>query len=1437
MATNPHLFEDQTDEDFFDKLVDDDDFGLEGSSLDPDGIARDVSSLSIGEMETPAEDFSGDALEPKAVAETSAARSSENAVSAQIESTALASTTIKAATTSDDHPAEMPGTIVTHDAAQEKGAGSKKASIKEVQWSAFGGDSEATDFGGFGSYADLFQQGLDGPSDELEMPAPTLVPTSVPTSTPTSAPTLASIMGTDFSSLEHEEQIFDEISQESLHVDSTQQQDSQSTIDANDPQNWEDLYPGWKYDYSTGQWYQVDNFEPVSTGFSDGIVNTATSGESSIEASRTDAQFSTDESTTDQASNISYMQQASHSAVQTIAENYTIDSVSNWNQASPANSEYPPNMVFDPQYPGWYYDTNTGQWYSLEAYNQSLQTMTTINQNQPTTEENTASGGYSLNQNVDYANRSVQFENQVSKREIASSGSTDWGPSVSTYGQQNVWQPEPAEESKSGYSQNQQFVSFHGSTVEEMKSPSGFSGKQQTGNLHSPVYNTSFAPSQFDGRGSDTLSRQTYGSGNGPSSFQGFIPAQTSYAFHQPQVQHSQQDKLSQSYYGNQNILGYSHQSSQNTNVSPMQASSTAEGRSSAGRPPHALVTFGFGGKLIVMKNSDSNARYGSQDASTNKVSIMDLADVTENGASNSQNQNKDYFHTLCKQSFPGPLVGGNAATKDINKWLDERIANCESSSMDFREAELLRLLLSLLKISYQHYGKLRSPFGVDSSVLENDGPESAVTKLFASARKNGANLREYGAFTYCMHQSPSEAQMQATAAEVQQLLVSGKRKEALQCAQEGLLWGPAIVLAAQLGQEFYVDTVKQMAHRQFVSGSPLRTLCLLIAGQPADVFSTNNSSTFAPNGGIASNQVVASGMLDSWEENLALITANRTKDDELVIIHLGDCLWKERGEVTAAHTCYLVAESNFELYSETARLCLVGSDHLRFPRTYASPEAIQRTEVYEYSKVLGNSQFVLHPFQPYKLLYAHMLAEVGRISESLRYCQAILKVLKSSSRAPEVEIWKQLASSLEERLKTHQQGGYGTNLAPAKFVGKLFNSIDRSIHRMMGSPPPALPPIPPGSIQKHEHDNFSPSKVPSSQSTMAISSLMPSSSVETISEWAGDNKRTMHNRSVSEPDFGRSPKEASATASDGASTGSQGKASGSGGSRLGLFGSQIFQKTIGWVARSRTERQAKLGETNKFYYDEKLKRWVEEGAEPPAEQPALAPPPTAASFQNGVLDYDINNAFKSQSLPSANGKLENKQASSEQSPGIPPIPSPNQFSARGRMGVRSRYVDTFNKGASASSSFQSPSVPSLRPVSSAKFFVPTPVPANEFAGEQIENVQEVSSNEDASSTIIKDSPVSSISSSSSTFTMQRHPSMDNITPMRTQGMGPGSWQSNGSHPTRARAASWSGGLADPCNPKLSDFNKPTSFVPSNLSASSMKVNGSLGEELQEVEL
>lgn len=70
----------------------------------------------------------------------------------------------------------------------------------------------------------------------------------------------------------------------------------------------------------------------------------------------------------------------------------------------------------------------------------------------------------------------------------------------------------------------------------------------------------------------------------------------------------------------------------------------------------------------------------------------------------------------------------------------------------------------------------------------------------------------------------------------------------------------------------------------------------------------------------IANSQFGANGMLDDWEENLAVITANRTKDDELVLIHLGDCLWKERSDVRSSLLflevfLFLYFESSFNPY------------------------------------------------------------------------------------------------------------------------------------------------------------------------------------------------------------------------------------------------------------------------------------------------------------------------------------------------------------------------------------------------------------------------------------------------------------------------------------------------------------------------------------------
>ncbi|XP_075086584.1 protein transport protein SEC16B homolog [Nicotiana tabacum] len=1344
-------------------------------------------------------------------------------------------------------------TEVTADKTENHTGGSGNSGVKEVGWSAFHADPVANgDNSGFGSYMDFFSElGDNNDGDAIENAGENVNKES----------TVVPADQVHDTKQVHEMSYLDNTSssltqgQDGYGYDATTGQVADGH-DLNSSQYWEDLYPGWKYDANTGQWYQVDSIDSGANA-----------------QGSTDSNLVSDWAVSDGTPEVSYLQQDAQSVSGNAAESGTTESVTNWNQvsqvsnatenvanwnqasqtsdsggvvtdwnqvslasdaggvmtdwnqASQINNGYPSHMVFDPQYPGWYYDTIALEWRSLESYASSAQSTV---QGESQLDQTGLASQQTFSHNDDQRNYGHK-ENSGFQGFSSGGGDYNWSGSFSNYN-----------ENSSNLSQNE--------NVAKSYPVSEYRGIQQLENHYNQDFSTSSDVNRqmsnhyegtvpYNAKAIQSQGNQGFFSGGGFGQ-----------QFCQPTLQQHEQKHALSDYYGSQTTANYSQQAFQS---SQQFSHAPAAGRSSAGRPLHALVTFGFGGKLIVMKDNSSfgNQSFGSQNPVGGSISVLNLMDVVFERVDTSSLAMGacEYTRTLCRQSFPGPLVGGSPSTKEFNKWIDERIANSESPDMDYRKGEVLRLLLSLLKIACQYYGKFRSPFGTEAVLKESDAPETAVAKLFASVKRNGMQFNQYGAVAQCLQQLPSEGQMRATAAEVQILLVSGRKKEALQVAHEGQLWGPALVLAAQLGEQFYGETVKQMALRQLVAGSPLRTLCLLIAGQPADVFSVDStvqSGMPAVNVAQQPTQFGANVMLDDWEENLAVITANRTKDDELVLIHLGDCLWRERSDIVAAHICYLVAEANFEPYSDTARLCLVGADHLKFPRTYASPEAIQRTEIYEYSKVLGNSQFILLPFQPYKLLYAHMLAEVGRISDALKYCQALSKSLKTG-RTPETETLRQLVSSLEERIKTHQQGGFSTNLAPGKLVGKLLNLFDSTAHRVVGGLPPPMPTS--GSLQGNEqHHQFAGSRVSSSQSTMAMSSLMPSASMEPISEWATDSGRmSMHSRSVSEPDIGRTPRQDHVDSSKEASSSNTGSnASGAGGTsrfRRFSFGSQLLQKTVGLVLKPRQGRQAKLGETNKFYYDEKLKRWVEEGAELPAEEPALAPPPTTAVFQNGALDYNLKSVLKSESSICNNGFLEMKSpTSADNGSGIPPLPpTSNQFSARSRVGVRSRYVDTFNKGGgNPTNLFQSPSVPSIKPATAgnAKFFVPTPMSPVEETGNNTSNEQETSSNSENDS-------VTTVSGSfqfhapTSSAPMQRFASMDNLS---NKGTGTGSLSSYS-----RRTASWSGSFPDAYSPNKSEVKPPgsrlsmppSSFMPSDTNSMHSMNGGSFGDDLHEVDL
>ncbi|KAI4303252.1 hypothetical protein MLD38_038906 [Melastoma candidum] len=1328
MASNSPLeMEDQTDEDFFDKLVDDDDFGV--SKL-PDST-HTFDRLSVnGERQGGGFEVKMEAKETDAgtgVLHDAEASSSMRNSCAVGESTFYDNKAQESAVDSLDgekkvqeiveDESKVYGCMVLGDiddgddgvpvescaggqetggivgGISKKGSGGSSRGIKEVGWSSFYADSG--DQGGNqdnGSYSDFFS-GFNNVGADGEFSG------SVGNQ---SYNTRFTSSGVESQSSGLESSVnYGHLNGEPTDV--VGQGQNADLQDLSSSNYWESMYPGWTYDATTGQWYPI-------VGYDSNANLQSESGNAGIENWT---------STSNDTTEVSYLQQSVQSIAGTMEEAGMTENVYSANQVADGNAAYPEHIVFDSQYPGWYYDMIKQEWCTIESYTASIQS-TIHTQNQ---------------QQVPVIADAVHSQNDTY--------SDYW--QTNTYGlQKDATQVHDDHRAGSYDGHNQQSVtsSWHTGTFSGNKAVA-WGGNRQSGGFASEFtasdnLNRHSAVSSFPNLESYDKPNERLREVHKPLALGNFIQDPQ---YNQP-IQQAKEVHCSNEFYSSQMTASYGMQPFESV---PQFSQMHSSGRSSAGRPAHALVAFGFGGKLIVMQGISSGCSLsnGGQDSSGCPISVLNLSEVLQKNGENIRACS--YTRALCQHSLPGPLVGGSVSNKDLNKWIDERIAGCDSPDVDYNKAENLKILLSLLKISCQHYGKLRSPFGSETALKEGDSPESAVAKLFTSAKKTNSDLNSYSFMSCCFQFLPAAEQIQATAFEVQSLLVSGRKKEALQCAQAGQLWGPALILASQLGEQFYVDTVKQMALKQMVPGSPLRTLCLLIAGQPAEVFNAKAAPGMHASGMVSQNHVQSetNGMLEDWEDNLAIITVNRTKDDELVIIHLGDCLWKEKGEITAAHICYLVAEANFESYSDTARMCIISGDHWKCPRTYASPEAIQRTELYEYSKVLGNSQFTLQPFQPYKIIYAHMLAEVGRISDSLKYCQAISKSIKNG-RTPEMELWKQVISSLEERIRMHQQGGYSANLAPGKIVGKLLNFIDNTAHRVVGGLPPPVPMT--TQAGTHAMEQFHQplvTKVSGSQSTMAMSSLIPSNSMEPVNEWSGNDNGRMrvYNRSVSEPNFGRTPKQGDGDSSNNMnSENAQAKASVSGRSshftRFG-FGSQLLQKTVGLVLRPRNDKQAKLGESNKFYYDEKLKRWVEEGAEPPAEETALAPPPTTAAFQNGLPDCNLRSSIKSEgTLPNGSPEFISPFVS-EHSLGIPPIPpSLNQFSARGRMGVRSRYVDTFNQGGgSPAKLFQSQSVPAAKPAvaANAKFFIPTPI-VSSSSDQTMESIAENSQEETATS-------------------------------------------------------------------------------------------------------
>ncbi|XP_012705676.2 protein transport protein Sec16B [Fundulus heteroclitus] len=233
------------------------------------------------------------------------------------------------------------------------------------------------------------------------------------------------------------------------------------------------------------------------------------------------------------------------------------------------------------------------------------------------------------------------------------------------------------------------------------------------------------------------------------------------------------------------------------------------------------------------------------------------------------------------------------------------------------------------------------------------------------------------------------------------QLLLAGRKKEALESAMTSGLWGHALFLASKMGSRSYATVLNRFTS-QLVATDPLQTLFHLLSGRmPAASMSCGNEKW------------------GDWRPHLAVMLSNETGNPAIqqkAILTMGDSL-ASRGLIHAAHVCYLTAGASFGAFPQKAeRLVLLGSSHRQSFRHFASTSAIQCTELYEYCQTLGGKSFSIPSFQVYKFLYACRLLDCGLSSQAFHYCEVVGQAILRQ-RKPDYVLTEEIIK-LSDRLR-----------------------------------------------------------------------------------------------------------------------------------------------------------------------------------------------------------------------------------------------------------------------------------------------------------------------------------------------------------------------------------------------------------------------------------
>uniref|UniRef100_A0A8C2K1Q4 Protein transport protein sec16 n=1 Tax=Cyprinus carpio TaxID=7962 RepID=A0A8C2K1Q4_CYPCA len=384
---------------------------------------------------------------------------------------------------------------------------------------------------------------------------------------------------------------------------------------------------------------------------------------------------------------------------------------------------------------------------------------------------------------------------------------------------------------------------------------------------------------------------------------------------------------------------------------------------------PHRCARFGPAGQLILVQPNLPSA------GQPTLVEIHSMEMLLQDSPEQSE-----------MRSFPGPLVKEETHKVDVIKFAQNKAQECLRND-DLIDKDSAYLIWEFIVLLCRQNGTVVGTDIADlllkehrSVWLPGKSPNEANLIDFNNEAIEHAEEEEAGPISLLSDTFMGvPVNVGKETERFRELLLFGRKKDALESAMKNGLWGHALLLASKMDNRTHARVMTRFANSLPIN-DPLQTVYQLMSGRMP-----------------AAATVWETEKWGDWRPHLAMVLSHLTHTldlDTRTISTMGDTL-ASKGLVDAAHFCYLMAQVGFGVYTKkSTKMVLIGSNHSLPFLKFCSSEAIQRTESYEYAQSLSSEPLSLPNFQVFKFIYACRLAESGLCAQAFHYCEVISRTL-----------------------------------------------------------------------------------------------------------------------------------------------------------------------------------------------------------------------------------------------------------------------------------------------------------------------------------------------------------------------------------------------------------------------------------------------------------